>query len=277
MPRYHHHRRRSGRHADGAAARRPWRAACALIERRADPRSGRARARPLDQSGAGRARHRRRSSRPACSARIARQWSPMPGRMLHDERGALQFLRYGQRERRGASMPWPRAAQPDADGGGRRAPGDRAASSTPAASTWTAARARWQLRDERSGAARSEALRDTARRRRRRLRGARSAAGARGCQPGATSELLLHDYKELRPCPPTLRARALRVRAAGAAHLAARRLHADRAAQYRRQLHRDAVPAAPRRTELRSTAGCRRRARRSSSGSSPMPRARSPI
>jgi kynurenine 3-monooxygenase len=33
------------------------------------------------------------------SARIAPLLMPMPGRMLHDERGALQFLRYGQHQR----------------------------------------------------------------------------------------------------------------------------------------------------------------------------------
>ena len=45
------------------------------------------------------------------------------------------------------------------------------------------------------------------------------------------------------------------------AHLAAGRIHADRAAQRRRQLHRDAVPAEPGRRELRGPDDARGRAR----------------
>ncbi len=44
-----------------------------------------------------------------------------------------------------------------------------------------------------------------------------------------------------------------------AAHLAARRVHADRAAQPRRHVHRDAVPGAHRRQQIRSAARARRR------------------
>ena len=76
------------------------------------------------------------------------------------------------------------------------------------------------------------------------VRRALAASGA----IAAREELLDHGYKEL-----TLAARdgELRARAERAAHLAARRVHADRAAESRPHVHGDAVPAASRRAELR--------------------------
>ncbi|MFI4894783.1 MAG: FAD-dependent oxidoreductase [Steroidobacterales bacterium] len=66
-----------------------------LIERRADPRQASAqRGRSINLAMAARGIVALEQARVA--ARIAPAMMPMPGRMLHDERGTLQFLRYGQ-------------------------------------------------------------------------------------------------------------------------------------------------------------------------------------
>jgi kynurenine 3-monooxygenase len=69
-----------------------------LIERRADPRTappegGRSINLALAARGLLALEHA------GLSAAVAAQMIPMPGRMLHDEHAALQFLRYGQNER----------------------------------------------------------------------------------------------------------------------------------------------------------------------------------
>jgi kynurenine 3-monooxygenase len=69
-----------------------------LIERRADPRTA------LPEGGrsinlALAARGLLALEHAGLSAAVAAQMIPMPGRMLHDEHAALQFLRYGQNER----------------------------------------------------------------------------------------------------------------------------------------------------------------------------------
>jgi kynurenine 3-monooxygenase len=69
-----------------------------LIERRADPRTappegGRSINLALAARGLAALEHA------GLSARVATHLIAMPGRMLHDEHGALQFLRYGQNER----------------------------------------------------------------------------------------------------------------------------------------------------------------------------------
>jgi len=66
-----------------------------LIERRADPRQASAqRGRSINLAMAARGIVALEQARVA--VRIAPAMMPMPGRMLHDERGTLQFLRYGQ-------------------------------------------------------------------------------------------------------------------------------------------------------------------------------------
>ena len=73
------------------------------------------------------------------------------------------------------------------------------------------------------------------------------------CGVHVTEDMLEHGYKEL--TLPAARRRLAPHRPRCAAHLAARRLHADRAAQPRRQLHGDAVPG----TEGRRRELCRPR------------------
>ena len=69
-----------------------------LIERRADPRAAPAgRGRSINLAMA--ARGIVALEHAGLAGRIAPAMMPMPGRMLHDEQGALQFLRYGQNER----------------------------------------------------------------------------------------------------------------------------------------------------------------------------------
>ena len=102
--------------------------------------------------------------------------------------------------------------------------------------------------------------------RRRGLRGAPRARGAR------------RDRRHAKSCSTTATRSSRSRRASGefalepgrAAHLAARRIHADRAAEPRPHLHGDAVPAAPRRAELRERRR-RAQARASSSASSRTP------
>ena len=74
----------------------------------------------------------------------------------------------------------------------------------------------------------------------------------------ASEEVLSHRYKELTiPAGPGGKHR---METNALAHLAARRLHADRAAQYRRQFHRHAVPAGGGAGEFRHAHEPRRRA-----------------
>jgi kynurenine 3-monooxygenase len=69
-----------------------------LIERRADPRTTPPeRGRSINLAMA--ARGLLALEHAGLLARIAPAMMPMPGRMLHDEHGALRFLRYGQNER----------------------------------------------------------------------------------------------------------------------------------------------------------------------------------
>jgi kynurenine 3-monooxygenase len=69
-----------------------------LIERRPDPRTAPPeRGRSINLAMA--ARGMLALEHAGLLARIAPAMMPMPGRMLHDEHGALQFLRYGQNER----------------------------------------------------------------------------------------------------------------------------------------------------------------------------------
>jgi kynurenine 3-monooxygenase len=69
-----------------------------LIERRPDPRAARAETgRSINLAMA--ARGLLALEHAGLAHRIAPAMMPMPGRMLHDEHGELQFLRYGQNER----------------------------------------------------------------------------------------------------------------------------------------------------------------------------------
>jgi kynurenine 3-monooxygenase len=69
-----------------------------LFERRADPRLAPAeRGRSINLAMA--ARGLRALEHAGVLGRVAAAMMPMPGRMLHDEHGTLQFLRYGQNER----------------------------------------------------------------------------------------------------------------------------------------------------------------------------------
>jgi kynurenine 3-monooxygenase len=69
-----------------------------LIERRADPRQAPAeRGRSINLAMA--ARGILALEQAGLMSRITPAMMPMPGRMLHDEHGTLQFLRYGQNER----------------------------------------------------------------------------------------------------------------------------------------------------------------------------------
>jgi len=69
-----------------------------LVERRPDPRlTSPERGRSINLALA--ARGMAALEHAGVSQRIAAQLIPMPGRMLHDESAALQFLRYGQNER----------------------------------------------------------------------------------------------------------------------------------------------------------------------------------
>ena len=83
---------------------------------------------------------------------------------------------------------------------------------------------------------------------------------------GERFEPLQHGYKELE-IPPVQR--HVRDGTQRAAHLAARQLHVHRAAEFRRQFHRHAVPAQRRQSELRDHRHRRRRSRRSSRATSP--------
>ena len=85
---------------------------------------------------------------------------------------------------------------------------------------------------------------------------------------GERIESLGHGYKELE-IPPAPRWR-LPHRTQRAAHLAARQLHVHRAAQRRAHVHRHAVPAQRRRSELRHRAAPAPTRARCSSATSPM-------
>ena len=195
----------------------------------------------------------------------------MRGRMLHDEGGQLEFLRYGMREgevihavsRETLNRMLIEAAA-EHRGIELRVPGALPRRRSTLAHSDAARRAHRQVR--------SGALRASAGRRRRRLGGTPCTAGP-----------WLHERDRgaaaarLQGAAPARDRRRLRLRAARAAHLAARRLHADRAAKSRQQLHRDAVPAASRRAELRIARPQRAPCRRCSRSSSPMPQSGSPI
>ena len=184
-----------------------------------------------------------RWSAPACCTRVQPLLIPMRGRMVHERAGRAALQPYGQREheviysvgradlnrvlidaaaRHGAVSV--RFGQHLPGRGQRRVPPEApraAAASTRVPLTPT-------LATDGAGSA---------------VRASLAAAGL----VKVREEWLDHDYKEL----THLRRRRRRARAPRAAHLAARRLHADRTAQHRRQFHRDAVPAAQRCAELR--------------------------
>ncbi len=195
-------------------------------------------ARPLDQSGHGRPRPGWRSRTPDWPARLAPLLMPMPGRMLHEEHGRCSScVRQKEHEviyavsreqlnrvliEAAAECPRHRTALRHALSGCR--PGHRHRAVCAMSAT-----------DEES----TETFRGAARRRWRQLRRAhragRSRAAARaGGAAGSRLQGVDHPAQ----------AREARVDH-GAAYLATRRLHADRTAEYGRQLHCHAVPAAP--------------------------------
>jgi kynurenine 3-monooxygenase len=164
-----------------------------LLERRADPRlaapeSGRSINLALAARGLAALEHA------GVAGRIAPQMIAMPGRMLHDEHAALQFLPYGQhphevihaisRERLNRILVEAAAEQPQIE----LEFDTRCTDVDPAAGTV-------QLRDERSGSARSESFEL--------LLGADGAASAVRAALVAHAgsrveeQLLAHDYKEL--------------------------------------------------------------------------------
>ena len=163
---------------------------------------------------------------------------------------ALQLLPYGQSEHEVIYSVGREPLNRMLIEAAARHPQHRAAASTRAASSVDPHGATLQLRDERSGRTRSESFElplaaDGA------GSAVRAALVARGCSR-VEEQALATTTRSCTIPATTRRAGRLCVRAARAAHLAARRLHADRAAQHRRQLHRHAVPAAPGRSRLRS-------------------------
>ena len=227
-----------------------------LIERRADPRLAAAGTRPLDQPGAGGAwpygartcrcapAHRAADDRrcpDACCTMSTRRCSSCPtARIEHEVIHAIS------RERLNRTLI-EAAAELSAD---------RARASTPAASTSIPQAGTLQLRDEHGAGTRSESFEillgaDGAGSAVRAALVARAGSRARGAATGARLQGAADSAgRERRRC-------ALCVRAARTAHLAARRLHADRTAQHRLQLHRHAVPGTCRRSRLRSPEGRR--------------------
>ena len=221
-----------------------WRSAAGavqLLERRADPRGSAARARPLDQPRARRARPRGARARRRAGARAAAA-DPDARPQVHDLAGDGPLLPYGQRadeviysvsrERLNRVLIEAAAELPAIELQLRAAPWST--------SIRPARRLHWR---ERPAAPYAQ----------RRLGpligtdGAGSGAAPRRCSGatllqvarGAARPRLQGAADSRAPGDGTLAARAAR-----AARLAARRLHADRAAQPRRQLHGDAVPAA---------------------------------
>ena len=151
-----------------------------LIERRADPRTAPPeRGRSINLALA--ARGMLALEHAGVAGRIAPQMIAMPGRMLHDEHAALQFLPYGQNEREVIyAISRERLNRILIEGGGR-ASGHRAALQHTLHRPGPASRHAAAVRRGRRQRA-QRALRGAARRRRRRLRGAWRIGGAR---PGA--------------------------------------------------------------------------------------------
>jgi kynurenine 3-monooxygenase len=164
-----------------------------LIERRADPRTTAAeRGRSINLALA--ARGLAALEHAGVSSRIAPQMIAMPGRMLHDEQAALQFLPYGQnqhevihaisRERLNRMLVEAAAEHPHIE----LSFDTRCTDVDPEAGTL-------QLHDERSGSARSESFEI--------LLGADGAGSAVRCAlvarglSRAGEQPLAHDYKEL--------------------------------------------------------------------------------
>ena len=242
-----HRRRRTGRRAARGAARAPRPAASTLL--RAPPRSapGAARARPLDQSGARRARHARARARRRHGAHAA---AADPDARPHGARAVRARPRCsptGSASTRSSTRSAARELNRVLIEEAARHPRRRACTST--SSAWARIRRAnaLRLRDQRTRRRAYEVALDAHHRhRRRRLGGARQPR-RRGPRERARGMA----RPRLQGTDHAGRRRPARARARRAAHLAARRLHADRAAQHRRQLHRDAVPAAQRCAELR--------------------------
>ena len=187
---------------------------------------------------------------------------PMPGRMLHAIDGALTFVPYGQGEHEviySVSRPELNRILLDA--------AERAGVDIRFRTAAVGADIRHRslvLRDEASGRLEECPLQRVIA-----ADGAGSVAATRAGERARSALLRGAARARLQGTAPAARRRRhASHREARAARLAARRLHADRAAESRRQLHRHAVPAASGRRELRVAHRARRASRSSSAATS---------